>query len=169
MARRKSSSQHPARRIFGREWLLPSGESPPLAAHVVVSRSSYTHHGIHVGDGRVVHYSGLARGLRRGAVEEVSLAEFACGRAVWVRPCDLPRFDPQGVVARARSRLGENHYRLLSNNCEHFCEWCVRGEHRSHQIDAWREWPRRILRGACTLLERQARGPSGGDGTAWAV
>jgi Lecithin retinol acyltransferase len=26
------------------------------------------------------------------------------------------------VMRRARSRLGEDRYRLLSNNCEHFCE-----------------------------------------------
>lgn len=44
---------------------------------------------------------------------------------------------PNGVevARRARSRLGENRYNLLTNNCEHFCEWCVRGEHRSYQVD----------------------------------
>ena len=24
---------------------------------------------------------------------------------------------------------------VLTNNCEHFCEQCVRGEHRSYQVD----------------------------------
>jgi hypothetical protein len=24
---------------------------------------------------------------------------------------------------------------VLTNNCEHFCEWCVHGEHRSYQVD----------------------------------
>ena len=32
-------------------------------------------------------------------------------------------------------RLGEDCYSVLTNNCEHFCEWCVRGEHRSYQVD----------------------------------
>jgi hypothetical protein len=32
-------------------------------------------------------------------------------------------------------RLGEDRYSVLTNNCEHFCEWCVRGEHRSYQVD----------------------------------
>ena len=36
---------------------------------------------------------------------------------------------------RARSRLGENRYRFFSNNCEHFSEWCVNGEHRSPQVE----------------------------------
>ena len=39
------------------------------------------------------------------------------------------------VVRRARLRLGENRYHLLTNNCEHCCEWFIRGEHRSHQVD----------------------------------
>jgi hypothetical protein len=29
---------------------------------------------------------------------------------------------------RARSRLGESRYRLLTNNCEHFCSWALRDE-----------------------------------------
>jgi Lecithin retinol acyltransferase len=44
-------------------------------------------------------------------------------------------FDRNEVVRRARLRLGENRYHVLTNNCEHFCEWCVRGEHRSYQVD----------------------------------
>lgn len=32
-------------------------------------------------------------------------------------------------------RLGEHRYRLLTNNCEHFCEWCVNGAHRSYQVE----------------------------------
>lgn len=40
------------------------------------------------------------------------------------------------IVLRARSRLGECRYDLLSNNCEHFPNWCLRGESRSHQVEA---------------------------------
>jgi hypothetical protein len=38
-------------------------------------------------------------------------------------------------VRRAGLRLGENSYRLLTNNCEHFCDWCIRGQPRSHQVE----------------------------------
>jgi hypothetical protein len=31
------------------------------------------------------------------------------------------------------SRLGERRYRILTNNCEHFCEWCLNGASRSHR------------------------------------
>ena len=37
------------------------------------------------------------------------------------------------VVARACSRLGEDAYDVLRNNCEHFCSWCLIGAARSPQ------------------------------------
>jgi Lecithin retinol acyltransferase len=30
---------------------------------------------------------------------------------------------------------GENRYRVLRNNCEHFCEWFLRGESRGYQVE----------------------------------
>ena len=149
------------------EWPLAADAAPPLAAHVVTSRIGYTHHGVYIGGGRVVHYRGLSRGWRAGPVEEVSLAEFARGRPVRVRPHADARFDCESVVARARSRLGEDAYRLISNNCEHFCEWCVDGRHRSLQIEEWRARPRRLLSTVLGLLYRSegaaaARGNTAG-------
>ena len=55
----------------------------------------------------------------------------------WTPSSDLPAFVPQEVIRRARSRVGENRYRVLSNNCEHFCEWCLRGESRSYQVECF--------------------------------
>jgi Lecithin retinol acyltransferase len=114
--------------------LSPERE-PPLGAHMVTPRRGYAHHGIYVGQGRVVQYGGLSLGLRRGPVEEVTLSQFAQGRPIWHRPAESLWFDRDEVVRRARMRLGENRYNVLTNNCEHFCEWCVRGEHRSYQVD----------------------------------
>jgi len=121
---------------------------PPVAAHLVTSRIGYTHHGIHIGSGRVIHYSGLARGWRGGPVEEVSLADFARGRTVRVRVHFDARFERDEVVARARSRLGESTYRALSNNCEHLCEWCIYGENRSHQVEELHARLQRTIRAA---------------------
>lgn len=36
--------------------------------------------------------------------------------------------DPDTVIARARSRLGQSGYHILYNNCEHFAYECVTGE-----------------------------------------
>ena len=116
-------------------WTLRVGEEPPLAAHLVTPRRGYLHHGLYVGHGRIIHYPGLIGGLRRRAVEEVSLEEFARGRSVSVRTDSNPRFDRAEVILRARSRLGENRYHIIRNNCEHFCEWCLSGVSRSRQLE----------------------------------
>jgi hypothetical protein len=55
---------------------------------------------------------------------------------VWVKAHAPSNFECPEVIQRARSRVGEDCYRLLTNNCEHFCEWCLRGEHRSYQVEA---------------------------------
>ena len=117
-------------------WTLGEGEEPPLAAHLVTPRRGYIHHGLYVGHGRIIHYPGLIGCFRRRAVEEVSLREFARGRPIAVRTDSNPRFDREDVVLRARSRLGENRYHIIRNNCEHFCEWCLSGISRSRQLES---------------------------------
>ena len=109
----------------------------PLGAHLETPRRGYVHHGIYVGDGRVVHYAGWSRMLRRGPVEEVSLEEFTRGRVLQVKPHAAPRYAAAAAVERARSRLGEDRYSVLSNNCEHFAEWVISGTSRSHQVEAF--------------------------------
>ena len=133
--------------------LLRSGQEPPLAAHLITPRTLYTHHGIYVGNGRVIHYAGLAYGWRRGPVEIVSLERFAHGNDIWIRQ-DPRRFDPRAVVERALSRLGERGYRILTNNCEHFCAWALRDENRSSQVDRLRAVSRLIRRAVCVPYQR---------------
>lgn len=117
----------------------------PLGAHLVTVRQGYVHHGIYAGQGRVIHYAGFARALQTGPVEEISLAAFAAGRAVAVRREPCARFVGTEAVTRARSRLGENRYCLFSNNCEHFCSWCLSGESRSEQVEACLRHPRAAM------------------------
>lgn len=50
---------------------------------------------------------------------------------------DYNLYTPDETVARARSRLGESKYSLLSNNCEHFAIWCKTGISESHQVNAY--------------------------------
>jgi hypothetical protein len=101
---------------------------------LIVSRIGYRHHGIYIGNGRVIHYVRRIR-YPEGLIEEVSILEFSRGSAVRVgrQPDGASR--GQNVVLRARSRLGERRYDVVRNNCEHFCNWCQFGEHRSSQID----------------------------------
>lgn len=125
---------------------LPKIEEPPLGSHLVTPRLGFAHHGIYVGGGKVVHYGVLVYALHGGPVEEVSLARFAQGHAIWIRSHLCVAFAPQEVIRRARSRIGEYRYRLLSNNCEHFCEWCLHDEHRSYQIERLLLLPQRLTR-----------------------
>ncbi|MDO6354611.1 lecithin retinol acyltransferase family protein [Caloramator sp. CAR-1] len=76
----------------------------------------YTHHGLYVGDGYVIHYD-------NGLVCEVTYEEFASGRKVYVLDSPII-YSRETVVYRARMRLGENKYDLFFNNCEHFVRWC---------------------------------------------
>ncbi|CAM3159581.1 Hydrolase [Burkholderia ubonensis] len=135
----------------------------PLGAHLVSDRSGYSHHGIYVGDGRVVHYAGLCASLHRGPIEEVTLERFAAGHAVRIVSHPHAAYAGHATVLRARSRLGENHYRLLTNNCEHFCTWCVEGTGHSEQVRTCVMHPRTALRFALSfcralLVARRAGG-----------
>jgi hypothetical protein len=141
------------------ESLLDAEREPPLGSHVVTARRGYLHHGIYVGGGRVVHYAGLASGLRGGPVEEISLDRFTQGKPAWIRINAPSNFDAREIIRRARSRVGEDRYRLLTNNCEHFCEWCLRGEHRSYQVEAWLARPRRVLKVTIGLLAQPFSAP----------
>ena len=44
-------------------------------------------------------------------------------------------YTPEETIQRARSRLKEAEYNLITNNCEHFAIWCKTGIHESHQVD----------------------------------
>lgn len=133
----------------------------PIGAHLVTQRRGYEHHGIYVGNGRVVHYAGFASSAHRGPVEEVELTRFAAGHALTIRPTPSARYVGDEAVRRARSRLGENRYRLLTNNCEHFCAWCLLGESRSEQVHCCLRRPRAgVLTLVCLVkafVERAAR------------
>lgn len=106
----------------------------PVGAHLSTPRRGFTHHGIHIGNGRVVHYPGSSRCFDTGPITEVSVAEFARGRGYSIEhtPC---RFAAEEIVRRARSRVGEHAYRVTNNNCEHFCFWCRTGRAHSEQVE----------------------------------
>jgi HRAS-like suppressor 3 len=119
-----------------------------VGAHVVTPRRAYIHHGIYIGNGLVVHYAGFVDRLRRGPVEVISLAAFTQGYPLSIVSDRASRYSPSEVVQRAMSRVGEDRYHFLNNNCEHFCEWCLRAEHRSYQVDRLLTVPRRMLKAA---------------------
>jgi len=123
---------------------LAEGEMPAYGAHLVTPWLGFAHHGIYAGDGKVVHYGALMYDIIRKPVEEVTLERFAEGRPIFIvehgETCD----SAEVALRRARSRLGEKRYRLFSNNCEHFVEWCLHGVHRSFQAETALAYPRML-------------------------
>lgn len=122
-------------------------------SRLIVRRRAYFHHGIYIGNGRVIHYAGWVRGTR-GLVEEVTLEEFTEGHPYRIGRMPPDRRAGEDVVGRARSRLGERRYNLLRNNCEHFCNWSQLGECRSEQVEALMK-PALLLVGIVQALRRE--------------
>ncbi len=101
--------------------------------HISVSRRAYTHHGIEVGNGRVVHFTGEPGSKANAFIAETSVSEFACGGEV--QTTEYANCLPVAKsISLARSRIGEEGYNLVFNNCEHFARYCKTEEHRSEQV-----------------------------------
>ena len=127
------------------------------ADHLQVPRRHglFNHHGIDLGDGTVAHY------LEGREILRSPVSKFSQGEVVSVM--DHTDASPAGVtLRRAMSRLGEQNYNLLFNNCEHFATWCKTGRHRSVQVDSVvdraRKWsqkmPSALLSGLDLLVRR---------------
>ena len=145
------SNRHPPAAVGRADGL---GHEPELGAHLMTSRRGYTHHGIYVGRGMVVHYSGLSRLLHSGPVEEVTMRRFSMGRPIQIVRDRKSTYSPQEIVLRARSRLGESTYNVLKNNCEHVCNWCISDRSCSIQVERPRAITLRALVVAAHCAER---------------
>lgn len=93
--------------------------------HLYVSRVFYQHHGIYVGGHSVIHY------LRHG-ITLTGLEEFSRGNRV--HTIFHPGADYPQAVERAYSRLFEDKYDIVFNNCETFVNWCFTGKNISYQV-----------------------------------
>ena len=93
-------------------------------------RGLYKHYGIDCGDGTVIHYRKPSE-----TIERTSLETFSQGKPIYKAEYSNGfGYIPDVVVERAKSRLGENDYNLLFNNCEHFANWCKTGISDSKQV-----------------------------------
>lgn len=111
--------------------------------HIRARRRGFWHHGIDCGDGTVIHYTGEPKNLANASVARTSMDAFAKGGAIRTVKSATTR-DPEEIVRRASSRIGESRYGVVRNNCEHFVHWCRTGMPSSKQV-------RRALTGAGTI------------------
>lgn len=103
--------------------------------HLVSPRFGYDHHGLYLGDNEVIHYSGFSDAFDKGSIEITSLENFEQDKGSRVEDHLCPIFDVDERINRAYSKLGEDSYNLLFNNCEHFVTWCIFGTHSSDQVN----------------------------------
>ena len=106
----------------------------PIGTHLIVKHFGYSHHGIYVGRGRVIHYSGFAHLFKKHPIEITSLEKFSFGKSIIIQHYHNPKFTGRKVVRRMRSRMNENNYHLIMNNCEHLCTWAITGVESSPQV-----------------------------------
>lgn len=105
-----------------------------LGSHLIVKNFGYSHHGIYAGRGRVIHYSGFAHFFKKEPIEITSLEKFARGKSISIRTYENPRYKGRMIVRRMRTRMHENNYHLIINNCEHLCTWAITGVESSPQV-----------------------------------
>ena len=106
--------------IFKRK--LEKSNDFDVADHLYIQCVGFTHHGLYIGDGMVIHYSD-------GIIKYDSIEEFSGGRNIYIRSeLDSPmKYSRSKIVERAKRRLYECDYNLVINNCELFVLWCRSG------------------------------------------
>lgn len=102
--------------------------------HIKVRRTFYTHHGIDLGNGKVIHLPAEPGRINDTRIQITTIKNFLRGGELKIVPHEHG-FPPDEVVTRAASRLDETGYHLLFKNCEHFARWCACGDHYSHQVE----------------------------------
>lgn len=127
-----------------------------------ISRGAYEHYGIYAGSGMVIHYAGNTSDFKGAiSIHEAPFDEFLksdtdyfvisfegkypvkihsstkfvsggcfdCCNIKW-----KSKYSAEETLERARSRIGEAKYSIISNNCEHFAMWCKTGTAESTQV-----------------------------------
>lgn len=96
----------------------------------------YNHYAIYVGDNKVIHYVSTTGKIEDSKIQETDMSPyFKDGNYFILDLKNSEKFTAEEAVKRAKSRLGENSYDLLQNNCEHFVLWSKTGDSKSYQID----------------------------------
>ena len=96
--------------------------------HIAVYRSYYYHHGIYIGNGKVIDFS-------NEGVKWKSYADFKEGGKVYA--VDHDHHSLEENIERANYALTEEKksYNLLTHNCEHVATGVATGKQESLQVD----------------------------------
>lgn len=122
------------------KWVL---EKLEIGDHIRVKRPYYYHHGVYVGDGMVIHFTGEQNDSisepEKVLVRKTTIDFFANGTIV--EKAKLSFLEKRHaknrkiVVEEAEKAVGEGNYDFLHNNCEDFANRVCYNKKLSSQID----------------------------------
>ncbi|KAK7089674.1 phospholipase A and acyltransferase 3-like [Littorina saxatilis] len=135
-------------------------------------RKGYSHFAIYIGDGKVIHRTSPPDSLNVQSASATAVGQSKNAAAI-IRIDDLKDvagdeskahianslddqkkpFDPEEIVKRAKSKLGEKGYNLFFKNCEHFVMWCRYGIEKSEQVEQFVD---ALMRGPLFIIDQLA-------------
>ncbi|MFO7888357.1 MAG: lecithin retinol acyltransferase family protein [Eubacteriales bacterium] len=97
----------------------------------------YKHYGIQVNENEIIHfYCPSILKLKKGIVEKISIEKFIGinGKLEYENNVSI-KLESEQIIVRAEKYLNTDFggYKIRSNNCEHFSNWCFTGEKRTKQ------------------------------------
>lgn len=118
-------------------------KKPEKGAHIRVNRGLYSHHGVYIGCGQVIHFTGKDEDSvldwSKPEVIETDLNYFLKDGVLEVKEYNEEElndlYPADHIVAYAKACLGDKGYNLVFNNCEHFANTCTLGRFRSKQVE----------------------------------
>lgn len=96
------------------------------------------HYGVVVGENDIVHFNLVAEDIEIRIIR-TDLQQFVNG-GTRLQVCQISELNKQlsekEIISRALSCVGTDFggYNLLTNNCEHFANWCASGDRFSNQV-----------------------------------
>lgn len=100
----------------------------------------YSHHGIYMGDGTVIHFTEPFKDEGKSKILRTSLDAFARGRGIEVVGYDGLHFHRDITAYLAEKSIGREDFGIFRNNCEHFASWCKTGLMESRQSQSVVNW-----------------------------
>ncbi|MBW1856194.1 MAG: lecithin retinol acyltransferase family protein, partial [Deltaproteobacteria bacterium] len=97
--------------------------------HIYVKRKTrfYIHHGIYIGEGKVIHFTGSIREKVDPEVRETDLTRFLKGGKLKRRNYQK-RLSATETIRIAKKQLSNKNFSMIWNNCEHFSTYCATGK-----------------------------------------
>ena len=121
------------------KWMLIE---PVKGDHIIVKANNLYHHGLYIGNDEVIQFGGpfdMFTKPKDIVVEKVNVEEFLNGGFLEVKVFDRKekklKKPVDEIINTAMSKLGDGGYDILSNNCEHFVNFCIFGIKKSTQVD----------------------------------